>query len=188
VRLDFLLAEKLAHRALYQLGETVVPCRRTVLARMARQKPRRPQFVRIAVLLGLVACQRYQPSLGLRRDRRLLARMGSVIEGRQGAKGQCPLNTALNGLMMDAKALPDRKERRILIVGEQHSRPCNPARGLGSRARKGCQTSNLLIGHRQIDRLPPPCHFATPRSANRKRGIREQPISSMTANFMESVV
>ena len=62
VRLDVLLAEDLAHRALDQMGETFVPCRRSALARMTGQKPRRPQLVRIAVLLGLIARQRYQPA------------------------------------------------------------------------------------------------------------------------------
>ena len=74
VRLDFLLAEDLAHRALDQIGETFVPRRRSVLARMTGQKPRRPQLVRIAVLLGLVARQRHQPGFGLRRDGWFLAR------------------------------------------------------------------------------------------------------------------
>ena len=55
VRLDFLQAEDLAHRALNQPGETVVPRRRAVLACVTCQKPRRPQLMRIAVLLGLVA-------------------------------------------------------------------------------------------------------------------------------------
>jgi len=61
VRLDFLLAEKLAHRALNQMGEAFVTRRRSVLSRMTGQQPRRPQFVWIAVLLGLVARQRHQP-------------------------------------------------------------------------------------------------------------------------------
>src|ERR1700758_3677401 len=54
VRLDFLLAENLAHRALDQLGKALVPRRRAVLARMACQQPRRPQLMRITVLPGLV--------------------------------------------------------------------------------------------------------------------------------------
>ena len=49
VRLDFLLTEKLAHGALSQTGETLVTRRRSALARMAGQKPCRPQFMRIAV-------------------------------------------------------------------------------------------------------------------------------------------
>ena len=80
VRLDFLLAKNLAHRALGQVGQTCVSRGRCVLARMARQQPRRPQLVRIPVLLGLVACQRHQPGLGLQRNRRHLARSGPVIE------------------------------------------------------------------------------------------------------------
>jgi len=90
--------------------------------------------------------------------------------------------------MMHAEPLPHRKERRVLTVGKQHLRPLHPARRLGSRPRQNCQTSDLLIGHRHLDRLSPSCHDATPRSANRKRGIRQQIISSMMATFLESVV
>jgi hypothetical protein len=59
------LAEDLAHRALDQLGETLVPCRRSVLARMARQQPRRPQLVRIAMVPCLVTRQGDQEALML---------------------------------------------------------------------------------------------------------------------------
>src|SRR3984885_1920770 len=79
--------------------------RRSTLARMTGQKPRRPQLVRIAVLLGLIARQRYQPGFRFRRDRRLLARSRSVVEGRQRAIGQCPLDAALDRLMVYAKFL-----------------------------------------------------------------------------------
>ena len=120
VRLDFLLAEDLAHRALDQPGETFVPRRRAVLARMTCQKPRRPQLVRIAVLLGLVARQRHQPGFGLRRDHRFLARSWPVVERRQRPIGQRPLDAALNRLMMNPKSLPHRKERRLLAIGQQH--------------------------------------------------------------------
>src|ERR1700744_6744486 len=67
VRLDFLLAEDLAHRSLNQPGETFVPRRRAVLACVTCQKPRRPQLMRIAVLLALAARQRPPPGVGLRR-------------------------------------------------------------------------------------------------------------------------
>jgi hypothetical protein len=43
MRLDFLLAEDLAHCAMHRAGEAFVPRRRSVLARMAGQKPRRAQ-------------------------------------------------------------------------------------------------------------------------------------------------
>lgn len=123
MRLDFLLAEKLAHRALNQTGERWMSGRRPVLARMARQQPRRPQLVRITVLLGLVARQRHQPGLGLRRDHRLLARPWSVVECRQRAISDRPLNAALDRLMMHAKSSSHGKERWVLAVGQQHRGP-----------------------------------------------------------------
>src|SRR5262245_36794209 len=123
---DLFLAENLAHRALYQMGETVVSRRRSVLARMASQKPRRPQLVRITVILGLVACHRHQPSLGLRCNRRLLARSGSVIEGRQGSIGQRPFDTALDRLVLGPESSSHRKKRwglpmRIPMIADRCS-------------------------------------------------------------------
>jgi hypothetical protein len=111
MRFDFFPAEDLAHRALDQVCQTPMPRRRAVLARMTCQQPCRPQLVRIAMLLGLVARQRHQPSLGLRRDRRLLAGSRSIIEGRQRAIGHRPFDAALHGLMMHFEALSHGKER-----------------------------------------------------------------------------
>src|SRR5712671_827188 len=48
MRLHLLLVEDLAHSALRQMGETRVPLRRSMLASVTGQKPRCPQFVRIA--------------------------------------------------------------------------------------------------------------------------------------------
>jgi hypothetical protein len=90
--------------------------------------------------------------------------------------------------MMQAKSLPHPKERGILTVGEQYLRPLHPTRSIASRARNGRQPSNLFVGHRQLDRLPPSCHDAAPRSIKHKRGIHERVTGSMTARFMESVV
>src|SRR6202048_1148544 len=180
VRLDFLPAEDLAHRALNQPGETFVPRRRAVLACVTCQKPRRPQLMRIAVLLGLVARQRHQPGFGLRRDDRFFARPWSVLDGRQRPISQRPLHAALTSLMMDPNSLPHRTERRILAIRQQHLRPRYPARRLGSRPRKSLQSFNFFVGYRQFDYPPPSCHDTAPRFANRKRGIRHQTISSMT--------
>src|SRR6476646_1872089 len=101
---------------------TFVPCRRSALARITAQKPRRPQLVRIALLLGLIARQRYQPGFRFRRNRRLLARSRSVVEGCQRAIRQCPLDAALDRLMMYAKSLSHGKKRPLLAIGEQHLR------------------------------------------------------------------
>src|SRR4030095_13614059 len=127
-------------------GETFVTLRWSALARMACQQPCRPQLMRIAVLLGLVARQRHQPSLGLRRDRRLLARSRSLVEGRQRAIGQRPLDAALNRLMMQAESLPHRKERRILAVTEQYLRPLHSTGRLAAGSRNRRQTCNLFVG------------------------------------------
>src|SRR6516162_8350633 len=53
---------------------------------------------RFRITFRLVACQRHQPSLGLRRNCRLLAWSGPVIECRQWAIGQRPLDAALHRL------------------------------------------------------------------------------------------
>src|SRR5215471_16793068 len=122
VRLDFLLAEYLAHRSLHHFGETFVPGDRRVLARMACLQTRRPQFVRITMILGLVASQRYQPRFCLGCNRRLLTRSRPIIKRRQWAIGQGPLHTALNRLMMQTESLPDSEERGFLTVRKQYLR------------------------------------------------------------------
>jgi len=166
VRFDFLVAENLAHRALDQAGKALVPRRRAVLARMACQQPRRPQLMRITVLPGLVARQGYQPGLGLRRDHRLLARPRAVVECRQRTIGQCPLDAALDRLMMGSHSSRRCIKRWGLSISQKHSRPLHPARGLRARARYSCQLRNVMIAHRQLDHLPPSCHDATPRDLN----------------------
>ena len=169
-----------------------IPCRRPVLASTACQQPRRPQLMRIAVVLGLVACQRH--GFGLRRDRWLPAWSRTIIEDRQRAIGQCSLHTALHRLMMDPKSLAHRSKRRIFPIRQQHLRSRYPARQLSSRPRKSRQGRYLFITHCQFDRSPPSCHDTAPRFANRKRGIRQQPVrstnsaSSRIAGFTESVV
>src|SRR5208282_1469751 len=80
VRLHFLLIEYLAHRALNQLGKASVPLRRPMLTRMAGEQSRRPQFVRIAELLGLAAGEVDNPCLGLGGDRRLPAGPRAIVE------------------------------------------------------------------------------------------------------------
>jgi hypothetical protein len=90
--------------------------------------------------------------------------------------------------MMHAEFFPDRAERWILPVGEQHLRTLHPARPLGAQARNVRQSSNILTAHRQFDGMPPSCHHTNPRSANSKRGIHQQTASSTQAGFMESVV
>src|SRR6267142_550 len=82
VGLDLLLVEDVAQRALRKLAQANVPLSRSMLARVAGEKSRRPQFVGIAELLGLAAGQIHYPSLRLGRDRRLPTGAWSIIKRR----------------------------------------------------------------------------------------------------------
>ena len=53
VRLHVFLVEDFAYRALHQVGEARMSLGRSTLAGMGGEQPRRPQFVRIAKVLGL---------------------------------------------------------------------------------------------------------------------------------------
>jgi hypothetical protein len=86
--------------------------------------------------------------------------------------------------MMHAKSFPDREERRILPVGEQHLRPLRFAHSVREREISvNRPISSPLIANSTACR-----HHTDPRSANCKRGIHQQTASSPQAGFMESVV
>src|SRR5215217_6433043 len=101
--------------------------------------------------------------------RREVARPGLWNAPRGSARVPAALKYRARGISGSAL-----KERRFLAVGEQHLRPLHSARRLASRARNRRQPANLLIGHRQLDHLPPSCHDTLPRSVKPKRGIHEQ--------------
>ena len=88
VRLYFLRIEDVAQRALSQFGKAAVPLCRALLARITGEESRRPQFVRIPEFLGLAAGEVHNPSLGLGRDRGLLAGPRSIIERRNWTSGR----------------------------------------------------------------------------------------------------
>ena len=143
VRLISLLTEKLAHGALSQTGETLVT-RRPVRARYHGG----PKAVSSTVHADSRApwpcrSQRYQPGLGLRRDRRLFARSRSVIKCRKRAIGHRSLDAALHRLMMHAKSSSHGKERWLLPIAEQHRCPRHPACRFGPRPRQSRQCFNL---------------------------------------------
>ena len=98
----------------------------------------RPQFMRIAVLLGLVAGQRYQPGLGaLRRDRRLFARSRSVIQVPQ-ARHRPSLARRSAAPSDDARQVFVPRQRTWLLpIAEQHRCPRHPACRFGPRPRRG---------------------------------------------------
>ena len=168
VWLYFLPIEYGAQGALSQFGKAAVPLCRALLARMAGEESRRPQFVRIPEFLGLAAGEVHDPSLGLGRDRGLLAGTGSIIERRHWAIGQRSLNTALNRLMVHPHILRHRKKGGVLSVRQQHSRPLYPARRFRSRTGNRAQLRQILLANRQFDRLPPRRHELN-LSANQKQ-------------------
>jgi hypothetical protein len=158
VRLDLLLIEYLAQSALNELAKAGVPFGWSMLARVTSQKPRRPQFVRIAQVLRLAAGQRDQPCPGLGSDRRLLAGPGTIVERRHWTVGQRPLNAALDRLMMHPQSLTHRKERGVFPVSQQHSRSLDPARRLSSRACYRNESRQILFSDRQLNRSSPCRH------------------------------
>src|ERR1700737_3148562 len=117
--LDLPLIEDFAQRALSEFAKAAMLLCRSMLPRMASQKTRRPQFVPIPEFLGLAAGKIHHPGLGLGRDRRYPARPRPIIERCDRTKGQCPLDAALDGLMVDAHSLSHRKKGRVFPVGEQ---------------------------------------------------------------------
>jgi hypothetical protein len=163
VRFHFFLIEDLAHRALRQVGEARMSLRRSMLAGVAGQKPRRPQFVGITKVLRLSARQRHQPRLGFERDRRLPARARAIVERSHRAFGHGALDATLDGLMMQAERPADRKKRRILPIRQQYPRAFDPARRLRPRLRDQSQPRRILFSERQFNRPTPRCHDLQPQ-------------------------
>ena len=163
MRLYLLLIEYLAQSALNQLAKAGVPFGGSMLARVTSQKPRRPQFVRIAEFLGLAAGELDNPSLGLGGDRRLPAGPRSIVERRHRAIGQRPLDTALDGLMVRVHSPPHRKKRRVFPVGQQHPRSFDPARRFRSRTGNRSQRRQILLANCQFDRTPQSRHHIKTR-------------------------
>jgi hypothetical protein len=154
VRLHIVLAEDLAHRALHQVGKAGVALRRCVLAHMTGQKPRRPQLMGITKLLGLPARQRYQPSLGLKRNGRRPAGTRAIVQRRYRAFGHGALDTALHRLTMQSQRAGHREKRRVFRIGQQYPGPLDPARRLSSRLRDRLQLRSILNLKPQFKRPP----------------------------------
>ena len=139
-----------------------VPCRRPVLARMARQQPRRPQLVRIAQLLALRHASDTSQVLASSVILGSLSGSRSVIKRHQRPISQRPLDAALHRLMMHAQPLSHRKKRWLLAISQKHLRSLYPARRLGSRARNRHQPRDVLIRHRHLDRFLTPAQAIIP--------------------------
>ena len=161
----------------------------SMLARVTSQKPRRPQFVRIAQVLRLAAGQRDQPCPGLGSDRRLLARPGTIVERRHWTVGQRPLNAALDRLMMHPQSLTHRKEREVPPVSQQHSRSLDPARRLRSRACYRNEPRQILFSDRQLNRSSPCRHDLriSSRESKEQPTGRPRPNESLTKDRFHGI-
>lgn len=157
VRLHLSRVEDLADGALGQIGK----------AGMVGQKPRRLKLVRIAEVLGFLAGKNDQPFLGLGGNGVLLAGAWTVVvERRQRAKGNRPLDATLDGLMMYAERAPHREERWFVSIGQQHLRPLDPARRLGSRSPRASTRLRLQWSTRPQAAVLPLCKVSFRESRN----------------------
>ena len=126
MRFDVVTGKDFADRALGDVGHARMSCGFGVLARMARQQPRRPKLVRISQILGLLAGQRDQPRLGVSGDLRRLARSRAVIERRHHAEADGAIKAPLDRLMGHAHGFAHRISRRVGPIGQQDPRPLDP--------------------------------------------------------------
>jgi len=110
-----------------------------------------------------------------RADDRFFARPWSVLDGRQRPISQRPLHAALNRLMMDPNSSPHDRTR-ILAIRQQHLRPAD-TRLAGSvlDRERAFNPFNLFVVIASSTARRHPARSA-PRFANRKRGIRHQPL------------
>jgi len=135
--------------------------RRPVLARMARQKTRRPQLVRIALILALSPRQRHQPGLGLRRNRWLLARSGAVIKAPSTVHRPAPASMQ-RWTVYDARpplTTAKKDGLRDKPASIAHAAPGSPASVRDrENARSNAQRPPLSIRH--LKRSPPRCQMS----------------------------
>ena len=110
-----------------------MPCRPGVVSDVTRQQPRCPKLVRISHLLGLLAGQRHHPCAGTVRNRRILARPGTVAERRHHAKPRRPIKASLHGLMGYADHLTNCVGPRVGVIGQEDPCPLNPTGPFRSR-------------------------------------------------------
>ena len=179
VRFHLFLVEDLAHCALGEVGEARMSLRGSMLASVAGQKPRCPQFVGIAKFLRLPARQRHQPCLGLGSDRRLSTGARAIIQRSQRAFGHGALDAALDRLMMQPECPADRKKRGVFSIGQQYPRPLHPARRFSARLRYRSQLRRISFSKRQLNRPPPRCHDFSSRSLVGTRDICGNPKTKM---------
>jgi hypothetical protein len=153
VRLDLVRSQDFAQRPLSEGGEAFVSRPRSLFANVPRQKPRRPQFVRIAKVLGFPASEVDNEAPRLLGDHRLASRPGTVIERRHDPEPLSAAQTSFDRLMRHPDRASNRIKGRRLAIGQQHPRALDPACRRGARTRNPRQLGQILIRKRQLNHL-----------------------------------
>ena len=159
VRLDLGRGQYLAQGSLGEIGQAGMPGRRTLFAHVARQQPRRPQFMRIAQILGFATGQIDDERPRLAGDDRLAPRTRTVVESRHDPELLRAPQTSLDRLMRHADGASGCIQRRRLAIGQKNARPLDTARRFRSRARNPFEIDQLLFRKRQLDHTPRRGHF-----------------------------
>ena len=169
-----------------------VPFGGTVLASVAGEQPRGPQFMRITQLFRLPARQRRQQVFA-----------SSVIVGSRPGRGRSSSaaigpsatarsNTALDRLMVQPECLAHREKRRVFPITQQDPRALNPARRFGSRPRYHPQLLYIRIFRATIQSpaATPPYHYSLrPKPLHRiDRSLKRQLNPTHMTTFLESIV
>ena len=192
VRLHFLGIEDLVQCALRQVGQARVPFGGTVLASVAGEQPRRPQFMRITQILRLPARKRCQPGFRFQRDRRLPAGTRAIVQCGHRVFGHRPLDAALDRLMVQPERLAHREKRRVFPITQQDARALDPARRFGPRPRYHPQLLQIRFSERQFNRPPPRRHiaksFVAKPSHRIDRSLKRQLNPTHMTSFSESIV
>src|SRR4051812_15050823 len=142
-------------------------------------------------VLRFPACQRHKPSLGFERDRRFPTGTRAIVERGHRTFDHGALDAALDCLMVKPERPTNRKKRRILPIGQQYSRPLDPACRFGSRLRYRIHSavssfpSDNSIARRHAAMTSTPLHLG---HTHLYRSPKTQMNPLVMTTFMESVV
>ena len=141
VRFNVLLVEDFAHRALREMGETGMSCGPARSRAWRGEQPRRPQFVRIAKILGLATGQINQHALASIGDGRLAAATRAIVKSRHRALRHCALDATLHGLVMQIRASGLPQKTKGLPDTPAGFAPARPGPPVGFATARSISTS-----------------------------------------------
>ena len=174
---------------MHQVGEAGVPFGWSMRARMTSQKPRRPQFVRIAEVFRFAAGQ-WTGRLGLGRDGRLPAGPGTMVEPPPLPLRPPPAQRSAGQSDDAPRALGPPQKTRGLSDKPAIFAPADPACRLCSRL-LSTELRHILFCDRQLNRSSPCRHDLQISSReNQKSSLqatKDQIKPSQKIGFMEAM-